>query len=493
LVNYSFDDGLVDTGPATVRVFQQAKGRVSLSRRYRWSGQYAVEIEDVPGDGDFPELQGYFPQRGAGVLYLHFAFMTTDPHEELNIALAGSAGFALAKHGLGLWLLTQDGLLRHVSDSIPKKLFRVQPFVFYLVDVAYDIDQGTYDLRIAEESSQHALVDLTAQANATASPASNVSTFSFIGDRGTDTSHAHYFVDDVIVSTDREVTQFPFQAPGRRKLFIDAWQDKLASSEQTRCPRLERPDDFGVASSNLSLSGEALGALPAGAIQSLQSAPDGAALVRSIEAWQAGCRALDGGDAKGALASFDLGLAARARAPLLDLSRALALAKLERWQEAELTLSRTSRAFIGDPRWEIVAASVNFLHGDLEHAEEALARAVSRTDDAANASESAATAARRYLLLLLWNGKPDQAIRVCERLVANRRAAKQPAAEWLELLADALFYADHPRRAAATYLEAMAGHPDPARLDEKLSDVYFKLGNLSKERHHRERVWGALK
>jgi hypothetical protein len=41
-------------------------------------------------------------------------------------------------------------------------------------------------------------------------------------------------------------------------------------------------------------------------------------------------------------------------------------------------------------------------------------------------------------------------------------------------------------------VQAVAGHPDPARLDQKLSDVYFKLGDLTKERHYRELVWGAL-
>ena len=49
LVRYSFDDGIVDTGPDSFRLFQAAKGRVSLSRVYHYSGSYSVEIEDVPG------------------------------------------------------------------------------------------------------------------------------------------------------------------------------------------------------------------------------------------------------------------------------------------------------------------------------------------------------------------------------------------------------------------------------------------------------------
>jgi hypothetical protein len=465
LVGYSFDDSLIETGPDTFRLFQRAKGRVSLSPLYRVSGRYSVEIQEVAGDGDFPELQGYFPKRSAGLLFLHFAIMTTDEHEELNIALAGTEGFTLAKDGLGFWLRTEGGWLRQVSDSVPKKLFRMRPFVFYLVDVTYDIDRGVYDLQIAEEGKSRAIVDLEDQSNATSSPGSNVSMFSFIGDRGDDSSNAHYFVDDILVSVDREIVHLPFQAPGRRKLFIDAWhEDKISSAADVHCPRLEQPEDFGVAAGDV-----------------------------RVEAWRDGCRALEAGGAEAALVAFDRALRDQPGAALVDLSRALALAKLQRWQEAELALARTYRSFQGDTRWDIVAAAVSFLHGDLDHAEEALSRSVASAPEASELSESAVTAARRYLLLLLWNGRPEHAVEVAQHLVATSRATKQPQAEWLELLGDALFYAGRAKDAVATYKLAFAGHSDQARLDEKLSDAYFKLGDLAKERQYRERVWGTLK
>ena len=94
LASYSFEDE-VATGPDTFAIFQGARhvgtgqGRVSLSTAFHVSGYRSVEIKDVAGDGDFPELQGYFPARRAGRLFFHFAFLTTDPKEELNIALAG--------------------------------------------------------------------------------------------------------------------------------------------------------------------------------------------------------------------------------------------------------------------------------------------------------------------------------------------------------------------------------------------------------------------
>jgi len=68
LASYSFDD-TVATGPDTFAIWQGArhtatgKGRVSLSTAFHVSGYRSVEIKDVAGDGDFPELQGYFPAR----------------------------------------------------------------------------------------------------------------------------------------------------------------------------------------------------------------------------------------------------------------------------------------------------------------------------------------------------------------------------------------------------------------------------------------------
>ena len=62
LVRYSFDDGAVATGPDTFTVFRNAKGSVQLSTAFHVSGYRSLEIRDVAGDGDFPELQGFFPR-----------------------------------------------------------------------------------------------------------------------------------------------------------------------------------------------------------------------------------------------------------------------------------------------------------------------------------------------------------------------------------------------------------------------------------------------
>ena len=53
-----------------------ARGRVALSSAFRLSGLTSVELQDAPGDGDFPELQGTFPRVSSGTLYAHFGFLT---------------------------------------------------------------------------------------------------------------------------------------------------------------------------------------------------------------------------------------------------------------------------------------------------------------------------------------------------------------------------------------------------------------------------------
>ncbi len=235
LVRYSFDDGALDAGPDTFSVFQFGQGTVTLSALNRFSGYRSVELRDVPGDHSFPELQGYVPLRTKGKLYLHFAIMTTDPEEELNIALAGPQWFKVKKHGIGFWLKTvAGGYLAAISDSMPKKLFAMRPFVWYVADVTYDIDAGVYDLTIRQEGLETPVAQVRGQANSPNQPGSQVDKFSFIGDHETDASKVVYYVDDVLVGVDQAIVHQPFLAPGRRKLFVDYWNDaqraRLASN-----------------------------------------------------------------------------------------------------------------------------------------------------------------------------------------------------------------------------------------------------------------------
>jgi hypothetical protein len=238
LVSYSFEGESPATGPDTFAVFDHARGRVELSYEMALSGWASVRVEDAAGDGDFPELQGYFPVRSSGRLFVHFALLVTDSEEELNVALAGPAGFRLGRDGIVFWLRVLDGELRHVSDSVPQRLLAVRPFVWYGVDVAFDVDEGLYDLTVREEGLSEPVVELRGVPSAASAPASAVDKFSFIGDLpNRDRSRVVYFVDDVLVGVDESILQVPFVAPGRRRLFFDrCWRSREAAQPASPCP-----------------------------------------------------------------------------------------------------------------------------------------------------------------------------------------------------------------------------------------------------------------
>ena len=60
-----------------------------------------------------------------------------------------------------------------------------------------------------------------------------------------DTSNVVYYVDDIVIGTSESVVQRPFVAPGRRKLFIDAFAEYRArESARPHCLPAE-PEDLG--------------------------------------------------------------------------------------------------------------------------------------------------------------------------------------------------------------------------------------------------------
>jgi hypothetical protein len=313
LVRYGFDDDAVETGPDTFAVFRAAHGRVGLSTVFRRSGYRSVEIRDVPGNGDFSELQGYFPEQRTGHVFAHFALLTARPEEELNIALAGPQRFRLGKDGIAFWLSTREGRFVHVSDSIPKKLAPVRGFVWYEVDVAYDVEAGVYDLTIHEEGRAEPMVALRNQPGAARQRGSAVDVFSFISDPMEDASDVTYFVDDVSIATSRDVTVAPLVAPGRRKLFVDAFAEyRRTQDDKVRClPAVSLPD-FGIAWSGplgargITLLEEALRSGGQGDRGSTLPADDARGRVVGAAAqWREGCAALERGDAATALDRFE--------------------------------------------------------------------------------------------------------------------------------------------------------------------------------------------
>lgn len=483
IANYSFDDGDLATGPDTFAIFAKAKGRVELASDIRHSGSRSVLISDEKGDGDFPEIQGYFDQIATGAVHFRFAMLIATPNETLNIALAGPSWFSLEKDGIAFWLKTDDGWLVHVSDSMPKKLLRVQPFTWYIVDLQYRAGEGKYDLTISQEGIRDPVVALKDVPNATSQP-SAINMYSFVGDVHEDATSPRYYIDDVLLATNDASPSPKFAAPGRRRLFVDAWRDAAREAINRRgCPPI-------VALSDL-------------------AARDVAQLQERIVVWQSPCEALERGEFAEALRMFDEESERwrDARAP--RLGGIIALARLKRWEEAEMRWASLAPLLRDDIRYGTMAALVGSHRESWEDAESWLREpAESLADGFRNASvrrlwaggDDAIDLLRRddpqhwrehlekkliveeYYFVLLWRKEYTTAGRYATRVAAQLAKAGADGAWWRERAGDA---------------ELLAGDLVAARRDyescnaiAKLSDVAYLSGDAAAERKYREQLFG---
>jgi tetratricopeptide (TPR) repeat protein len=533
LVSYSFDED-VSTGPDTFAVYRGAKGGVTLSPAFHISGHRSVELRDAAGDGNFPELQGYFPVRTTGRLFFHFAFLTTDTKEELNIALAGPRFFQIEKDGIGFWLGTRDGMLVHTSDSIPKKLFAPDAFVWYTVDVSYDVESGTYALTIRREGEGKPLVALRNQPNAARQPGSAIDKFSFVGSPYGDRSNVVYYVDDVVIGTDASVTAAPFVAPGRRKLFVDYFTEyEKLLREKPRCLPAGGPADFGLTSADLdSLGREGL----LGTVEHLLAGTpvDRAALaghgpghwrdvLGAAADWKAGCALLEAGEPAKALPRFERAAAAIPEGRLFAVSAVIALAGLKRFEEADLALAELSD-WRDDPRYAVASAYVGIARGDLDRADAWLrdpaARALDRDvnpllglfgsrgmspdvieklkaqmGDRFAARLEETLVAEQYYYVQLWKGRHDVARDYALRMTERLARAGIPGGLWVQRAGDASFYGGDLVEARELFTRAIAGEKDNGVLMAvylKLADLAFLSGDFETERYLREHYYGAL-
>lgn len=494
LAQYSFDDSSVETGPDTFAIFQHAKGSVRLSWTDHFSGYRAIEIRDVSGDGDFPELQGYVPLRSHGAIYLHFALMITNPFEELNIALAGPEGFALRRNGIGLWLKTLDGYLCQISDSMPKKLFMPQPFGWYVVDAAYDIDRGSYDLTIHQHGVTKPVVSLRDQFNPAKQAGSAVEKFSFIGDAGTDQSNVVYYVDDVVLSVDEAVPASRFAAPGRKKFFVDYWDEhqRARLSRPQSVPAMDlsdvgmRPGDVqSLKHAGLwdafqrALAGQPM-AVPEGASAEHRRWFDVAAL------WVDGTAALNRGKAATALERFESASRLAPDGKVFELNAILSLAALKAWPQADTRLTGIYADWVNDIRFPAALAMIGIARKDLAQAEEWLRVPAERVPDVLLADQ--------YFYVLLWQKRTGAAAQFAGRMVDRYRALGIDPSSWIEKIGDAAFMQAEFSEALQRYAGLLGtdlDHAEP-RILQKMSDVYFRLGDLDQERLYREKVYGRL-
>ncbi|MGE0452236.1 MAG: tetratricopeptide repeat protein [Vicinamibacteria bacterium] len=500
LASYGFDDG-VETGPDTFAVFRGGRGHVALSRAFQLSGYRSVELRDAAGDGDFPELQGYVPLRREGRLWFHFGFLTSDPAQELNVALAGPEFFQLKKDGIAFWLAVREGRLVHVSDSIPKRLFVPEAFVWYTVDLGYDVGRGRYDLTIRREGRDQPIVILQDQANAANQPGSAVDKFSLAGAPFTDASSVVYYVDDVGLAAEGAEPPAAFVAPGRRKLFVDAFvehQRRLA--ERPRCLPAATPDDLGLDEDDVrALDREGATAVVAGLLRgersewrALLARTQGSwrANVEALGLWAEGCALLERGSATEAQSLIERAAELAPDTDLYRLSAAVALAGLGRFTEADQRLASVAAATRDDPRFGVISGFVGIARGDLDATLRAVRDPAARELDRGGQS----LAIEQYFHAQLWKGEwaaaRDYALLVAARLAPSGVGA----ALWHERAGDASLFLRELREAEESYQAARRSDDTRAVwLDLKLADVAFLRGDVEAERALRERYFGDLR
>src|SRR5439155_469883 len=171
---------------------------------------------------------------------------------------------------------------------------------------------GTYALTIHREGQETPLVALRDQPNTIRRAGSAVDKFSFVGSPYGDTSSVVYYVDDVVIGTDESVAQLPFVAPGRRKLFVDLFAEyQRQLRERPRCLPLTSPDDVGFSSADLADLGRAglmdmvRGVFAGDPVELADGERRGQGRWRqvfgAVAQWNAGCQALDAGDARRSL------------------------------------------------------------------------------------------------------------------------------------------------------------------------------------------------
>jgi hypothetical protein len=524
IVAYDFDHALAEVGPDTYQIFKHTYGKVGLSQAYKYSGWRSLKIQDVAGDGGFPELQGYFNTITSGKLHFHFAFMVVEINERFNIALAGKSHFRLRKHGIGFWLENKAGRLRHYVDGEPIELFPLDPFVWYQLDLVYDVDQGQYALTIENEFGQR-LVELEASANAVNMPGSTLNMFSFIGDLE-DQQNASYYVDDVILYSQQSSAPPDFVAPGRRKLFVDIWNDyHQALYGKIQClPAVQSMDlgvDFDVFTDLMATHHyDTLTKLLAN--QQVepgdwQSNP----YLQAIDLWRKGCSNLSGKNWQQAIAEFDEANQLISSARMYRLSLALAYAGAGDYARSDALLASIQSEWVNEPRLSVAYAMVGISRDDLDSATQWLTQSALGAwedgmpelfeglySDSINANVIAqlqlfdpdnwpelleqAVITEQYYFAQLWQKNYYEAYLYARTMTTRLQELGFVSAKWQERTADAAFY-NQDYEEAIVYYEAALTNDNACYCNYlKLADVFHIKGDSTREREYREMIYGKF-
>jgi len=208
---------------------------------------------------------------------------------------------------------------------------------------------------------------------------------------------------------------------------------------------------------------------------------------------------------------------------IYELHAILSLAALNEWQQVDTRLPGIYAAWIDDIRFPAALAMIGVARKNLAQAEEWLHLPAEEVPDVLGQQlldrlrrgqiDAALLAdlhsrfpdnwqdyvrdkllADQYFYVLLWQKQTAAASQFAGRMVGRYRMLGIEPSSWLEKIADAAFMDADFNEALRRYTEVLGAEQDHAepRILQKLSDVYFRLGDLDKERLYRERVYGRL-
>ncbi len=521
---YNFETTDIASGPDTFELFEHTSSDVSLSSEYAFRGAYSLHIRDRLSNGSFPEFQGYFPQVDGGIVEIGFALMTPAPEEPFNVAMAGDGHFNLSKDGLGFWLINDAGTLRHLSDSIPKRLFTLTAYQWYWFEISLDITKGEYSLRINDEFGL-TLIDLKDQKNPINAKNSSVNKYSFIGDIE-DQGNANLYIDNFALRTDYADSPKPLLAPGRRALFIDKWNDYHKTIENLDfCLPAKVPydfldiyntDGFDELKSNLEV------------FQSLLSSPTPdylasfrheSTLLTGIAKWADGCRLLREDDYSNAIKQFEDARDFIGNTPATQLSLAIAYANNAQHYAAQATISLGQSHWPNDTRWLIASAATGFIFNRIDNSENALSSVANSIELDQSSSQSlmrdlgwlrnpaaaklrseltwspkaeGLIIAEQYYFSLLWQKRYTEAETYAQEIVELLADFEIRSELWIERAGDAALLSLNLERAERKYLSALRYQKERISVLQKLADVYFLDNRADEERRVRESIYGAL-
>ena len=220
LAFYDFEEP-TPSGPDTFWVRQREGNEIALSDAFKVSGERSLHISEVPGNRTSPSSWPTSARRGDG--RSSSSSTSCSPIPSSASTSASPAAVVPEQRAARSGHLAADRRRRLPPPAEPglAQLFAPRPFAWYFIDFVYDVEDGTYDLRIHEEGLEEPLVDLRDATSFNGHPDSSVRFFSLIGDLE-DAGRFDFFVDDLMIATHPEVRLTPFVAPGRRRYFVDS-------------------------------------------------------------------------------------------------------------------------------------------------------------------------------------------------------------------------------------------------------------------------------